>query len=72
MKYEEGEVIVIGSNTNKQFAIGTEREHFEILDGEVISCISQDINLNSKPELNRILNHINNKYGVDLSFINFK
>lgn len=72
MNYEEGSVIVIGSNTNKQYAIGTEEEHFEILKGEVINCISQDINLNSKPELNKVLNHIYNKYGVDLSFINFK
>lgn len=72
MQYEEKDVIVVGSNTHKQFAIGTPDEHFEILNGEVICCLSKDINLNSKPELCRILNHVQNEYDVDLSFIQFQ
>lgn len=72
MRYEEKDVLVLGSRKNKQYVIGTPEEHFEISQGEVIVCWSKDINLNSKPELCKVLNHIDNKYGVDLSFINFK
>ena len=46
MQYEEKDIIVVGSNTHKQFAIGTPDEHFEVLNGEVICCLSKDINLN--------------------------
>lgn len=69
MYFEKGDVVVTGSRTQGIYAIGTPDEHFEVLDGEITVCWSNDINLNSKPTLTRVLNHIENAYGIDLSNI---
>lgn len=69
MHFEQGDVIVTGSRTNKSYAIGTPSEHFQIYDGEVVTCWSDDIDLNSDPTLVKVINYINNRYNVDLSDI---
>ena len=67
MQYEEGNVIVTGSKTIGVYAIGTPEDHFEIQNGQVVVCWSADIDLNSAPDLTKVLNYIANHYGVDLS-----
>ena len=69
MYFEKGEVVVTGSRTQGIYAIGTPSEHFEVYNGEITRCWSDDIDLNSAPTLCRVLNHIENNYGVDLSNI---
>ena len=51
------------------YAIGTPNDHFEIQNGQVVTCWSDDIDLNSAPSLIKIINYINNHYGVDISNI---
>lgn len=67
MYFEKGDVVVTGSQTMGIYAIGTPNEHFEINNGQVTICWSTDIDLNSAPDLCRVLNHIENTYGVNLS-----
>ena len=67
MHFEKGNVIVTGSRTQGIYAVGTPTEHFEIHNGEVTTCWSEDIDLNSAPSLIKIINYINNHYGVDIS-----
>ena len=66
MYFEKGDIIVTGSKTQRIFAIGTPDEHFEIRGEEVTICWSNSIDLNSKPDITRVLNYIENKYDVDL------
>lgn len=67
MRFEKGDVIVTGSKTAGVYAIGTPNEHFEINNGQVTICWSEDIDLNSAPDIVRVMNHILNEYDVDLS-----
>lgn len=69
MYFEQGDIIVTGSRTNRAYAIGTPSEHFEVRDGEVIVCWSDDIDLNSAPSLIKVVNYIQNHYGVDIGDI---
>lgn len=41
-------------------------EYFEIYDNSVQTCESQDIDLNSQPTLTKIINYIENNYGVEI------
>ena len=69
MYFEKGDIIVTGSRTAGIYAIGTPEEHFEVFNGEITTCWSNDIDLNSAPDLCKVINYINNTYGVDLSNI---
>lgn len=69
MRFESRNVIVTGSRTMGIYAIGTPNDHFEIQNGQVVTCWSADIDLNSAPTLIKVLNYILNHYDVDLSSI---
>ena len=69
MRFESRNVIVTGSRTMGIYAIGTPNDHFEIQNGQVVTCWSEDIDLNSAPTLTKVLNYIENHYDVDLSSI---
>lgn len=69
MHFEEKDVIVTGSRTAGVYAIGTPTEHFEIYNGEVTTCWSEDIDLNSAPTLIKVVNYIKNHYDVDIGDI---
>ena len=45
---------------------GGENEYFAIIGNTVETCWSNDIGLNSRPTLYRIINYIYNHYGVEL------
>ena len=67
MHFEEKDVIVTGSKTQGIYAVGTPTEHFEIYNGEVTICWSDNIDLNSAPSLIKVINYIKNHYDVDIS-----
>lgn len=69
MYFEKGNVIVTGSRTQGIYAIGTPNDHFEIQNGQVVTCWSDDIDLNSAPSLIKVVNYIKNHYGVDIGDI---
>lgn len=69
MYFEKKDVIVTGSRTMNVYVIGTPDEHFEIRDGLVTTCWSKNVDLNSNPDIVRVMNHILDEYDVDLSHV---
>ena len=72
IKTENNEVEVVEKNVlNKGLTIEIinedgEDEYFVIQGNDVCVCESLDIDLNSKPSVIRVLNHIENAYGVEI------
>ena len=72
IKTENNEVEVVEKNVlDKGLTIEIinedgEDEYFAIQGNDVCECYSLDIDLNSKPSVIRVLNHIENSYGVEI------
>lgn len=62
VKYETKDIIVYGSRTNNHFVIGTENEHIEIRNNQVITCWGADLT-----SVDDVIDYIKHQYNTDVS-----